>query len=194
MVAYVIVPGIGGSGEEHWQTLWERRWGHDAARVVPRSWDEPDLDDWVDAVDRCVTDLARQSDEVVVVAHSLGCWAAVEWDARVDREGWLARDERARRAPVAGMLLVAPPDPAGDAFPRAAAPSFSGLAVRPLTCRSTVVASSDDPYCAVEVARGFASGWGSAFRNAGHLGHLNAASGLGEWDWGRVVLDDLVRV
>lgn len=193
MVAYVIVPGIGGSGEQHWQTHWERRWGRDARRVEPRSWDEPDLDDWVDAVDRCVTDLARQTDQVIVVAHSLGCWAAVEWDARADREGRLTRDARARRAPVAAMLLVAPPDPAGDAFPRAAAASFSGLAVRPLTCRSTVVASSDDPYCAVEVARGFASGWGSTFRNAGYLGHLNAASGLGEWDGGKAVLNELVR-
>ncbi|MDQ1077102.1 putative alpha/beta hydrolase family esterase [Microbacterium testaceum] len=193
MVAYVIVPGIGGSGEQHWQTHWERRWGRDARRVEPRSWDEPDLDDWVDAVDRCVTDLARQTDRVIVVAHSLGCWAATEWDARTGDQRQPERVEQVERAPVTGMLLVAPPDPTGDAFPRAAAPSFVGLAVRPLACPTTVVASSDDPYCSVEVAQGLASGWGSTLRNAGALGHLNAASGLGEWAWGRAVLGDLVR-
>lgn len=181
MVAYVIVPGIGGSGEQHWQSLWEGRWGGAAVRMAPRSWEEPELDDWVDAVDRAVTDLAGSADEVIVVAHSLGCWAASEWQAR------------AARPTVAGMLLVAPPDPSGDAFPRAAAPSFVGVEPRPLECRSIVVASSDDPYCPIERAERFASGWGSDFRDAGTFGHLNAASGLGAWQWGKAVLTDLAR-
>ncbi|WP_136585770.1 RBBP9/YdeN family alpha/beta hydrolase [Microbacterium hydrothermale] len=181
MVALVIVPGIGGSGEQHWQTWWERRGDAEAVRMAPRSWDEPELEDWVDAVDRAVTRLAASDDEVILVAHSLGCWAAAEWEARP------------ARAAVAGMLLVAPPDPAGEAFPRAAASSFVGVEVRPLSCRSVVVASSDDPYCPIEVAERFASGWGSAFRDAGGFGHLNTASGLGEWEWGKAVLADLVR-
>ncbi|BAJ76586.1 predicted esterase of the alpha/beta hydrolase fold [Microbacterium testaceum StLB037] len=181
MVAYVIVPGIGGSGEQHWQTRWERRWRDAAVRVAPRSWDEPELEDWVDAVDRAVTDRAGSGDEVILVAHSLGCWAAAGWEARP------------AHAEVAGMLLVAPPDPDGDVFPRAAASSFVGVEVRPLSCRSVVVASSDDPYCPIEVAERFASGWGSAFRDAGGLGHLNTASGLDEWEWGRTVLAELVR-
>jgi len=181
MVAYVVVPGIGGSGAQHWQTLWEERWGEAAVRVSPRSWDEPDLDDWVEAIDRAVIERAASSEGVVVVAHSLGCWAAAEWDARVER------------TTVAGMLLVAPPDPAGERFPRAAAPSFVGVEARPLRCPSTVIAGSDDPYCSIEVAERFASEWGSIFRTAGEFGHLNAASGLGEWEWGRAVLADLVR-
>ncbi|WZH36612.1 MAG: alpha/beta fold hydrolase [Microbacterium enclense] len=181
MVAYVIVPGLGGSGEQHWQTLWEKRWGAVAERVVPRSWDEPDLDDWVEAVDRVVTDLSGSDDDLVVIAHSLGCWSATEWAGRVGHPA------------VAGMLLVAPPDPRGAGFPRAVASTFVGLEARPFARRSLVIASSDDPYCPIEVAERFASGWGSGFRNAGARGHLNAASGLGEWEWGKAVLDELVR-
>lgn len=181
MVAYVIVPGIGGSSDQHWQTLWERHAEATVERMAPRSWDEPDLDDWVGAVDRAVAEVARSGDEIVVIAHSLGCWAATEWAGRAERPA------------VAGLLLVAPPDPAGAAFPRAAASTFVGVEARPLACRSIVVASSDDPYCPIEVAQRLAAQWGSGFRNAGGFGHLNAASGLGEWEWGKAVLAEVVR-
>jgi predicted alpha/beta hydrolase family esterase len=56
-----------------------------------------------------------------------------------------------------------------------------------------LVASSDDPYCPIEVAERLASRWGSGFRNAGQFGHLNAASGLGEWERGTAVLAEVVR-
>ena len=43
-MAFVIVPGIGGSGEAHWQSLWEQSWGDEAIRIEPPSWNEPVLD------------------------------------------------------------------------------------------------------------------------------------------------------
>ncbi len=52
VLAYVIIPGIGGSGGAHWQTLWEDEWGSDAVRIAPASWSEPDLADWVQAIER----------------------------------------------------------------------------------------------------------------------------------------------
>ena len=42
----VIIPGIGGSGPTHWQTLWE---SDGSTRIAPSSWDEPDLADWLAA-------------------------------------------------------------------------------------------------------------------------------------------------
>ena len=41
----ITLPGLGGSGDTHWQTLWERT---DArfTRFQPASWDQPDLHDW----------------------------------------------------------------------------------------------------------------------------------------------------
>ena len=50
---------------------------------------------------------------------------------------------------------------------------------------ATVIASSDDPYVTLARARAFAAAWGAAFVDAGALGHINAASGLGDWPAGR---------
>ncbi|WP_307480740.1 RBBP9/YdeN family alpha/beta hydrolase [Microbacterium trichothecenolyticum] len=181
MVAYVVVPGIGGSDGQHWQSRWEHGWGADAVRITPSSWDAPDLDDWVDAVDRAVRDARGRADQVVVVAHSLGCWATTVW----------VRGDAEHR--VAAVMLVAPPDLRDEGFPATAAASFVDLEPRTLSCRSVVVASTDDPHCRVDVAQGLAAGWGSPLRVVGARGHLNSASGLGEWAEGREVLAGLVR-
>ncbi len=169
-VTYLIVPGIGGSGEGHWQTLWERDWGQEAVRIAPDSWDRPELDDWIGAIER-----AAGVSPVVVVAHSLGCWAAAEW-LRV-----------ARPADVPA-LLVAPPDPGGPHFPAAAAPSFLGLTARPVPGRALVVASGNDPYCEVDASRSLARGWNARWHLAGDRGHINASSGIGDWPEGKALV------
>ena len=46
---------------------------------------------------------------------------------------------------------------------------------------SLVVASSNDPHCALDRARDMAHDWGSRWLDAGDRGHLNSASGLGDW-------------
>jgi predicted alpha/beta hydrolase family esterase len=61
-----------------------------------------------------------------------------------------------------------------------------------LPFRSTVVASSHDPYATLDRAQGFADDWGSAFIDAGPIGHINAQSGLGDWLFGQVLLDTLI--
>jgi predicted alpha/beta hydrolase family esterase len=181
VVAYVIIPGIGGSGEEHWQTLWERQWGAAAIRIAPRSWTQPDLSDWVAAIERAVHDAEARDREVVLIAHSLGCWAASSWLSGVT----------GRR--LRGALLVAPPDLAGDAFPAEAASSFVGVEARTLPCPSIVVASTNDPYCRLEEAAGLATSWESLLHVVGELGHLNTASNLGRWPLGRELLDRVGR-
>ncbi|MDQ1084356.1 putative alpha/beta hydrolase family esterase [Microbacterium proteolyticum] len=180
VVRFVVVPGVGGSEEDHWQTRWEQEWGADAVRIVPRSWDAPDHDDWADAVDRAVRSLDVARSEVVVVGHSLGCWAATEWLAGTSGSS------------VRAMMLVAPPDPAGTAFAAAAGPTFARVRARPLACPSVVVASTNDPYCPVGEAERLAAGWGSDLRIVGARGHLNAASGLGVWQEGRGLLELLL--
>ena len=97
--------------------------------------------------------------------------------------------QRAANRHPRGVLLVAPPDPTSEAFPADAAPTFVRVAARPLPCPSVVVASTNDPYCDLRVAEDFASIWGSDLTVAGELGHLNSASGLGEWLTGREALD-----
>ncbi|MFB4294673.1 RBBP9/YdeN family alpha/beta hydrolase [Nonomuraea sp. ATR24] len=179
MVAYVVIPGIEGSDRQHWQTSWERQWGTSAVRISPASWSAPNLDDWVKAVQKAYDYARRQDSRVVLVAHSLGCWAA---------STWLNSNPS---SPIGGAFLVAPPDPHGPAFPRRAAATFMEVSARPLPCPALVVGSADDPYCTPQAGAGFARRWDAQWHLAGARGHLNSASGLGSWRDGRELLDSL---
>jgi serine hydrolase len=174
MTRFVIVPGIDGSDETHWQTAWEHELGTDAVRIQPSSWEVPELDDWIQAIDAACQD-AEPEETVIVVAHSLGCWAATEWISRQARIG-------------VGLFLVAPPDPQGPVFPRDAAPTFTELRARPLGVPAVVIASDDDPYCALETAASFAHDWSTDLTTVEGHGHLNSASALGSWPEGQAML------
>ncbi|GAA4773615.1 RBBP9/YdeN family alpha/beta hydrolase [Microbacterium gilvum] len=166
----IVVPGIGGSGPDHWQSHWERS-RPDLVRFAPTSWDEPDLDDWLLALDR-----ASDGNASLLIAHSLGCLAAVAWARR-------------HRTLAAGLLLVAPPDPEGPAFPDAAA-SFRAIDLDgSLQTPTLVVASTDDPYASPARSASFAAAIGAGWIDVGPHGHLNAESGLGAWSHGRELLE-----
>ena len=169
---FVTVPGIGGSGKKHWQRIWEAEWGQRASRISVTSWTSPDLKDWTDAIEQAVRQAESQS--VVLVAHSLGCLAAARWTAN-------------RRTDILGVFLVAPPDRAGAIFP-AAAPTFAAVAEKPLDVPRLMVFSGNDPYCAPDVAARLSNDWAVPAINAGSLGHINSASGLGRWDGGHAML------
>lgn len=47
----LILPGLGSSGPEHWQSLWEAS-NPAFRRVVQRDWDYPDLEDWVETLNK----------------------------------------------------------------------------------------------------------------------------------------------
>jgi predicted alpha/beta hydrolase family esterase len=174
----LTVPGLGGSGPSHWQTLWEQS-RPDTHRVELGMWDTPHRNTWVTKLDQAI----RQAQApVVLAAHSLGC-LAVAWWAELSGQpfGW----------PVAGALLVAPADvDREDVRPELAA--FYPTPSKPLPFPSIVVASSDDPWVAPEKARALAGGWGSFFVDAGPQGHLNAASGIGWWEEGQTLLDKVL--
>jgi predicted alpha/beta hydrolase family esterase len=172
-LSLTIVPGINNSDAKHWQTRWEATQS-DAVRIRPASWDAPDLDDWVAAVDVAVT-----SPDTLIVAHSLGCLAVATWLAK-------------NPGRVRGALLVAPPDRSGDRFP-AAAPTFRNADAGLLGVPALVVASADDQFCPIGTARTLASTWGAGFVEVGRLGHINSASNLGAWPAGRALLDEFAE-
>ncbi|MCB5165394.1 alpha/beta hydrolase [Streptomyces bambusae] len=171
---FLVLPGYEGSGPEHWQSRWEAA---DPAflRVEQADWDRPALPDWLDALDGALA--AAPDGPVVLVAHSLGCVLAVHW--AVERAG------RAGRT-VTGALLVAPPDIENAGV--AALDGFCPVPRRPLPFPALVVASSDDPWCPAGRAAEFAAAWGAQLVVAGAHGHLNSASGLGDWPAGRDLL------
>jgi predicted alpha/beta hydrolase family esterase len=172
----LILPGLGGSGPEHWQTRWETC-ERACARVHQRDWDRPALAEWLRAVDDV---LARERGPVVLVAHSLAC-ALVAHGAR--RPAWVS---------VVGALLVAPADVESPTHTPPETRGFAPMPEGPLPFPAIVVASRDDPYVAHERARHFARCWSADFVDVGALGHINAASGLGDWDEGRRLLGTLL--
>lgn len=141
MSAIVILPGIGGSGESHWQTFWQKS-DPSMVRFQPTDWDKPDLNDWLAALDRAIEEAAQAP---ILVAHSLACLLVAHWAARGPGRQ------------VQGAFLVAVPDPDGPAFPAVEAASFRAVPETTLPFPALVVASSDDPYgsvsYALEVAR-----------------------------------------
>lgn len=160
----ILIPGLHDSSPEHWQSRWQRL-HPEFARVRQRDWTDPCLPEWAARID-----LARQADArpALLVAHSFGCLAAVHS---------LARDG----ANVAGALLVAPADP--DKFGVAALLPSSAL-----PCPVILVRSDDDPWMQAERAGQWAQRWHAALVDAGAAGHINAASGLGNWDEGIALL------
>jgi len=174
----LTVPGLGGSGPSHWQTLWESA-RPDTVRVELGMWHTPHRNAWVTKLDQAI----RQAKApVILAAHSLGC-LAVAWWAEMTRQpyGW----------PVAGALLVAPAD-VDRPEARAELATFGPTPTAPLPFPSIVVASRDDPWIAIERAHSLAVGWGSHFVDAGEQGHLNAASGIGWWKEGQELLDRVI--
>ena len=168
----LTVPGWHGSGPDHWQTLWEQQKGY--RRVEQNDWDRPLRGDWNARLEEEI--LAGQGAPVVLVAHSLGCALVAAW----------ARHSRNTRF-VRAALLVAPPDVERSDL-REQLHGWSPLDLQRLPFITTVMASSDDPYCDAERARFFAASWKAAFIDAGAHGHLNAASGLGDWPQGHAYL------
>jgi predicted alpha/beta hydrolase family esterase len=171
----LVLPGIGNSGPDHWQTRWERRHPN-VRRVQQDDWDRPRRDAWVARLEAAVR---TSGPDTVLVAHSLGCLLLAHWAASTV-------------LPVRAAMLVAVPDPQGPAFPPEAT-GFHPLPLRRLPFRSLVVASRDDPYGGLPQAQRCAAAWGSRLVDAGALGHINAASGLGDWPQGLAWLEELLQ-
>lgn len=172
----VIVPGLGDSGPEHWQTLWEQKFG--AARVRQDDPERPTPEGWSARLQEVVE---ATPGELMLVGHSCGVLTIVHW-ARL-----YGGHKRVR-----GALLVAPTD-ADQITTYAQYPGVRDLAptpLEPLPFPALVVASEDDPFAAFGRAQVFAEAWGAEFVTAGEAGHINVASGHGEWAEGEVLLSE----
>ncbi|MCA9458717.1 MAG: serine hydrolase family protein, partial [Nitrospira sp.] len=73
----LIIPGIGNSDRDPWQTLWEAG-SSGFVRVQQRDWKKPVCDQWVNVLEQAVATMAESP---VLVAHSLGCLCVAHWAA-----------------------------------------------------------------------------------------------------------------
>jgi uncharacterized protein len=163
----LIVPGLGGSGDQHWQTYLERSLP-ETARVHQDDWNRPDLLKWVDRLTRAI----EERPGAVLVAHSLGCPLVAHVAAR--------RPD----VSVAAALLVAPADVESPRHTPSHTRGFAPIPRLLLPFRSIVVASTDDPFIELDRARELANAWGAEFLDVGPCGHINVASGFGPWPVG----------
>lgn len=175
-VDIVIVPGWSSSGPDHWQSRWQRNLPH-TTRVAQDDWYNPVKDAWVG---RLISELATLERPTILVAHSLGVITVAH---------------AAAKAPdglITAAFLVAPADVEhADAWPETEGyvlngeqSGFAPIPDAPFPFPTTLVASSNDPYCPFDRAKGFAEQWNASLIDAGPLGHINAASGHGPWPEG----------
>ena len=152
-----------------------------AQRVQQHNWDSPNRADWVATLDAAI---AALDGPAIIVAHSLGCALTAWWASQHGGAPYAAN--------IKGALLVAPPDVERADFPVFA----SGFAPMPHTAlpfNTIVVASSDDPWCALPRAKAWAAAWGAQCHDIGPCGHINDKSGLADWPEGRAWLSVLTQ-
>ncbi|MFD2719070.1 RBBP9/YdeN family alpha/beta hydrolase [Hymenobacter monticola] len=169
-----IVPGLGSSGPEHWQTYFERELP-ECTRIEQREWDVPDRAEWVARLEDTLD--GEDLSQVVLVGHSLGCVTIAHWAGLHGHR-------------IKGALLVAPSDV--DTAHYAAFPTtgFGPMPLARLPFPSKVVFSQNDEWVTPARAHQFAEAWGGELVDIGEAGHINAASGYGPWPAGLALLQE----
>lgn len=176
----LIVPGLRDHVPAHWQTLLAAQLPK-VRTVPPLEHNKLSLAARVEAIQH---ELEAISGPVILVAHSAGVLMMVHWAARYQR-------------PIKGALLAAPPDlnatwpdnyPAPDSL---RANGWAPLPSGPLPFPSILAASTDDYLASFAAATAMAEQWGSELVNLGAVGHLNPASGFGEWPQAQTLISSL---
>jgi len=132
---YFIVPGLGNSGKEHWQTYIENKIPS-ARRIVQDNWDAPAANAWIKKINEKLKneDLSR----VVLIGQSLGCLAIAKWAI-------------ANHKTIKAALLVAPAD-IEKSSPIIDLNSFLPLPLHRLSFKTLVVASTNDEWLSIKRA------------------------------------------
>jgi uncharacterized protein len=171
MTKTLIIPGIDGSPEPHWQHWWAMTDAR-AILVAQENWSHPAPDEWETEVAGAI--IAHPGS--VLVAHSRGCILV----ARL-LQNW-------PELRIKAALLVAP----ADVNQSHRLTSFAPIPQGRLEVPTTVVASRNDPWMSITQAADLARSWGADFVDLGFAGHINVASGFGPWPLGKKLRDGLL--
>ena len=174
MCTTLIVPGLNGSDEGHWQ----RHWLLDdpQARLVDQdNWQCPVLEVWIDRLEVALSKV----ESAYLIAHSLGCPLVANMASRPSA------------AKIRGALMVAPAHLDRVEAMHPCIVRFGAFPQQPLAFPSLVVGSMNDPYMNPEELVHTATSWGSDLVNLGPVGHINIAAGFGRWPQGYALFDRL---
>ena len=171
MTNYFIVPGLGNSGPQHWQTFFENS-ADNFQRINQQEWDAPLCSDWIKTINQAISKYDLST--VILIGHSLGCVTIAHWATQYNKK-------------IKGALLVAPSDIENPVYTFPAT-GFDPIPTGKINFKTIVVASEDDVWVSLDRAKYFANNWGSAFINIGSAGHINAASGHWQWNEGLEIL------
>ena len=164
----INIPGLRNAGPDHWQSSWEANHPGQFYRIAQTNWQQPDCQQWTTQLEK---ELSRfDLKEVVLIGHSVGCAAIVNWHQRFGKR-------------IKGALLVAPSDVDDPDYPKYIT-GFSPLPLQKLPFQSIVVASTNDHVVAYERAKHFAACWGSELVTLQNAGHIEDKSGYGNWEAG----------
>ena len=169
----LLLPGLWNSGEQHWQSHWEKTYGFE--RVLQDDWETPICDNWIATIDKAV--MQNDLNNVILVGHSLACATVGFWAKKYRRV-------------IKGALLVAPSDTESPIYPNCTT-GFQPMPTWKLPFKSIVVASTNDEYVSTKRAKFFANIWGSDYYEVGDLGHINSAANLELWEKGFSILKTL---
>lgn len=175
-IQILILPGLGNSGDKHWQTFWHKKF-ENSIRLVQDNWDEPIREEWIERLNEEVTKLDSPT---ILVAHSLAVSLVLHWSKTNNNPN------------IIGALLVAPADVDSPQHTPDVIRNFAPMPLYKLPFPSIVVASENDPYASFERKQYFAENWGSDFVNVGQQGHINSDSDLKYWEEGQVILQQLI--
>ena len=176
MIQTLVIPGLNGSSDEHWQRHWVRE-QVSASVVEQENWTCPVLAHWQAKLDEALSN----TDGAFLVAHSLGCLLAASYASR--RGAGLIR----------GALLVAPCSLETTMQMHPCMIEFGAEPLEHLPFPSLVVGSLNDPYMSVPQLERHVKAWGSDLVTIGFSGHINVASGFGRWPEGYEFFERLVR-
>ncbi|WP_299821703.1 alpha/beta hydrolase [uncultured Pontibacter sp.] len=172
---FFTVPGLHNSGEDHWQTIWEKTYPQHFRRLQQQRWDTPDKDTWVTAMEKQLN--AYPNEEIVLMGHSVGCAAIAHWVAAYGKQ-------------IKGALLVAPSDVDRPNYPSYIT-GFAPMPLQPLPFKTIVVASTNDHVVDLDRAAHFASCWKSSLHVLENAGHIEGKYGYGTWPEGLALLQQL---
>ena len=169
MIHTVIVPGVGGSEYDHWQS-WLQRQLKSCSRVQQQDWNKPVLHEWIEQFVKTVQAI---QEPIQIVAHSFGCLTTV---AALAQYPELNQN-------IKNLVLVAPANPArfGDAgFARESQNDYQQYFHQlKLQVPTQMIISENDPWLNFQDALQLAKAWKIRPKNLGQVGHINVASGFG---------------